>query len=649
MSSEEGLRPETSSGEKDRVRLINRFVGKRYEVLEFVGEGPLLSAFRSRDQQLNRIVTLKTLRSDYQNRPELVESLRTGFAETISLSHVAIARAYDVGEDEELTALYQAEEFVRGIDLRERIRRAAPFQLTAAVDITITLAEALEYAHHRGIPHGDLCPQNVLIGPDGLAKLTGFGIAPTYARIASEDSTILMRMAYYAAPDLVTSTSPSASADLYALAVILFEMLTGEAPFQGDNPVQIALRHAQEAPPAPRTINQAIPRALEGVVLKGLAKRPQERYMSATAFLEDLRQIREALRFGRSLAWSPLDARETAPVAASVTPTAPSTVRVMPAPTAAAPEAGRRVSQPVAPVAKAVNDERDSEEKTPPPRRTGGILLAINLTLFLALIGTVALVFNGIRPFLSPANEVIVPELRGKTFTEATAIANDRHFKLVKLAEEFLDDKPANVIFEQKEQPGTKILEGKEVTVKVSRGPEMVPIPNVEEMTLDKAQKELEKIGLKVGEVTRRFDSLTGIGVVLEQLPRSDGVERRARGTKIDLTLSKGPEPAPTPEPTPPPTPEPKESAIGSVDDPSNPVDMQQRTFRVPYKTPKDAQQHHVVIQIEDADGTHSGYDSTHGPGQSISVEVSGIGRPITIKLYDNDDLKAQTLAVKAK
>ena len=85
------------------------------------------------------------------------------------------------------------------------------------------------------------------------------------------------------------------------------------------------------------------------------------------------------------------------------------------------------------------------------------------------------------------------------------------------------------------------------------------------------------------------------------------------------------------------------------MDDPSNPVDMQQRTFRVPYKTPKDAQQHHVVIQIEDADGTHSGYDSTHGPGQSISVEVSGIGRPITIKLYDNDDLKAQTLAVKAK
>ena len=648
MSSEEGLRPETSSGEKDRVRLINRFVGKRYEVLEFVGEGPLLSAFRSRDQQLNRIVTLKTLRSDYQNRPELVDSLRTGFAETISLSHVAIARAYDVGEDEELTALYQAEEFVRGIDLRERIRRAAPFQLTAAVDIAITLAEALEYAHHRGIPHGDLCPQNVLIGPDGQAKLTGFGIAPTYARIASEDSTILMRMAYYAAPDLVTSTSPSASADLYALAVILFEMLTGETPFQGDNPVQIALRHAQEAPPAPRTVNQAIPRALEGVVLKGLAKRPQERYMSATAFLEDLRQIREALRFGRSLAWSPLDAQETVPVA-SATPTAPSTVRVMPAPTATAPEAGRRVSQPVAPVPKAVNDERDSEEKTPPPRRTGGILLAINLTLFLALIGTVALVFNGIRPFLSPANEVIVPELRGKTFTEATAIANDRHFKLVKLAEEFLDDKPANVIFEQKEQPGTKILEGKEVTVKVSSGPEMVPIPNVEEMTLDKAQKELDKIGLKVGEVTRRFDPLTGIGVVLEQLPRSDGVERRARGTKIDLTLSKGPEPAPTPEPTPPPTPEPKESATGSVDDPGNPADMQQRTFRVPYKTPKDAQQHHVVIQIEDADGTHSGYDSTHGPGQSISVEVSGIGRPITIKLYDNDDLKAQTLAVKAK
>lgn len=652
MSSDEGLRPETSLGEKDRVRLINRIIGKRYEILEFVGEGPLLTAFRARDQQLNRIVTLKTLRSDYQSRPELIGSLRAGFSETISLSHSAIVRSYDVGEDSELTPLFQAEEFVRGIDLRERIRRAAPFQLTAATDIAITLAEALEYAHHRGIAHGDLCPSNVVIGSEGQVKLTGFGVAPSYAHIASEDSAILMRMAHYAAPDLATSTLSTASADLYALAVILFEMLTGETPFQGDNPVQIALRHAQETPPAPRTVNQAIPRALEGVILKGLAKRPQDRYLNATALLEDLRQIREALRFGRSLAWSPLDGQEAPPVPSVSEVVLPlPTTRVMPTHAPAAPDAGRRISQPVVPVAKLSRGEHDSEgkaEEAPPPRRTGGILLAINLTLFLALIGTVALVFNGIRPFLSPANEVIVPELRGKTFTEATAIASERHFKLVKLAEEFLDDKPANTIYEQKEVPGTKILEGKEVTVKVSKGPEMVPIPNVEEMTLDKAQKELEKVGLKVGEVTRRFDPLTGVGVVLEQLPRSDGVERRARGTKIDLTLSKGPEP----EPTPPPTPEPQEATPAPSSEPSvlpDPADTQLRTFRVPYRTPKDAQQHHIVIQIEDSEGTHSGYDSTHGPGQNVSVEVSGTGRPITIKLYDNDDLKAQSTPVKGR
>ena len=612
-----------------------------------MGEGPLLIAFRSRDQQLNRIVTLKTLRSEHSRRSELIESLRAGFAETLSLSHASIARSYDVGEDAALTPLYQAEEFVRGIDLKERIRRAAPFQLTAAVDIALALAEALEYAHQRGIPHGDLCPQNVLVGPEGQVKLTGFGVAPTYATLAKEDTALLVRMAHYAAPDLVTGSLATASADLYALVVILFEMLTGETPFRGDNLVQIALRHAQEAPPSPRSLNQAIPRALEGIILKGMAKRPQDRYISATELLTDLRRIREALRFGRSLAWSPLDGA----VSDEGKEEAPSTIRVMPTITETPTETGRRVSRTVA-------TNKDSQEKSvesdppPAPRRTGGVLLAINLTLLLALIGAGALVFNWIRPFLSPANQVIVPELRGKTLTEAKALANDGHFKLAIQDQVFMDDKPANSIFQQKELPGTKILEGKEVTIWISKGPEMVLIPNVEEMTLDKAQKDLEKIGLKVGTISRRFDPITPTGVVLEQLPRGDGAERRARGTKIDLTLSKGPEPEATPEPTPPPTPDPA-PATAAPGDSSNllpdPEDTRQRTFRVPYKVPQDGQQHHIVIQVEDSEGTHTGYDNTHGPGQSMSPEVSGIGRPITIKLYDNDDLKAQTTPVKGR
>lgn len=658
VSSEEPLGAEGRTKDKDRVRLINRVVGKRYEVLECVGEGPVLTAFRSRDQQLNRIVALKTLRSELQDRPALLEALRAGFSEVLTLNHAAIARAYDVGSDSEGIALYYAEEFVRGIDLKERIRRAAPFQLTSAVDVAVTVSEALEYSHGHGIAHGDLCPQNILIGPEGQVKVTGFGIAPTYTQLVGEDTSLLMRIVPYAAPDLATSAMPTASGDLYALAVVLFEMLTGELPFRGDNPVTIALRHAQEAPPAPRSLNQAIPRALEGIILKGLAKRPQDRYHSATELLEDLRKVREALRFGRSLAWSPLEAQEQVPEPRPTEEPLASPVSVMPVAAAPQAETGHRVSKPVSPEAPAPTGKKlrkgaaDDDEAPLPPRRTGGVLLAINLILLLALVGSGAVVFNWIRPFLSPANEVIIPELRGKTLTEAKAIANERRFKLVAEEGEFRDDKPAGVIYDQKELADGKksIVEGKEIYVKVSRGPEMVLVPNVEETTLDKAQKDLEKAGLKIGETTRRFDPITPNGVVLQQLPRGDGSERRARGTKIDLVVSKGPEPEPTPEPTPPPTPEPR-TPTGAGDGAGlpDPEDTRQRTFRVPYKVPQDGQPHHIVIQIEDSEGTHTGYEKNHEPGQSLTAEVTGIGRPITIKLYDNDDLRAQTTPVKGK
>ena len=657
MPSEDAPTTDAAPADKDRVYLINRVVGKRYEVLEFIGEGPLLASFRTRDQQLNRIVTLKTLRSEYARRSDIIESLRAGWAETLSLTHSGIARSYDVGEDVDLTPLYHAEEFVRGIDLRERIKRAAPFQLTAAVDIALALAEALEYSHQRGIAHGDICPQNILIGPEGQVKLSGFGASPTYALLAKEDPSILMRMAHYAAPDLATHSLATTSADLYALSAILYEMLTGETPFKGDNAVQLALRHAQEQLPSPRAVNLAVPRALEGVILKGLAKRPQDRYASATDLLADLRQIREALRFGRSLAWSPLDGEGHA-AAPAVSPVVP----VIPSVPESPNDTGRRVSKAVSTDTLPKKNTKEKSEKSmeeidheeaPAPRRTGGILLAVNLFLLLALIGAGALVFNWIKPFLSPANQVVVPELKGKTLTEAKALANEAHFKLAIQDQVYMDDKPANTIYQQKERPGDQILEGKEVTIWVSKGPEMVLIPNVEEVTLDKAQKDLEKMGLKVGTISRRFDPITPTGVVLEQLPRGDGSERRARGTKIDLTLSKGPEPEPTPEPTPLPTPEP---TMPTTPDPAtnptglpDPEDTRQRTFRVPYRTPQDGQQHHIVIQVEDSEGTHTGYDNMHGPGQAVATEISGVGRPITIKLYDNDDLKAQTLAVKGR
>lgn len=601
---------------------INRLVGGRYETLELLGEGSLLQAFRARDRQLNRIVALKTLRPVWAGRTDLIDLLREGYSETLAFQHEAIPRGYDVGSDPEQAPFYTTEEFTRGIDLRERIRRGAPFQLTTAVDIAIALAEALEYAHERGVPHGDLIPAHVLVGPEGQVKLSGFGVAAAQRRVSAEDPAALGQRVPYLAPDLAATGAPTASADLYALSVVLFEMLCGDPPFRGDNPVEVALRHAQEAPVSPRAVNQAVPRALEGIVLKGLGKRPSERYGSAAELLRDLRAVREALRFGHALSWSPLD-----PPPADL-----GTVRA-PLSSATAPPIAATAAPVVADPRKEPMPERRRRPAAdePPPRRGPGWLTVAVLLSALALVGSVALVFSWMRPYLMPAQVVLVPNLVGKSLMEAQSLAQERGFEIQVIDRQYRDEPPADIIYQMRDKVGAPIRQGQPIAVWVSRGPEMVEVPDVARMSVDKARQMLEKVGLKMGNLTRQWDYAEPSGNVVEQASLPG--QRKPRGTRIDLTVSKGPEPEPTPEPDPVlPTPAPEATPA--------PSDGAEKIFSIPYKVPGDGKTHRIRVDVEDANGLHTAYDESHDAGDSVKVEVTVTGKPYQIRLYDNDVLR---------
>jgi serine/threonine-protein kinase len=304
-------RPESGAG-PGVAPPAGRVLAGRYEVLEALGTGPLLAAFRARDRALNRIVVVKTLLPALESGERavvLANRVRAGLSGVVSLSHANVTRVYDVGRDdapENDGPTFLAEEYVRGIDLKERIRRVAPFSLTASVDVAVAIAEALEYAHARGVVHGDLRPQNVLIGPEGQIKVSNFGLSSALALLA--DPATLLAVVPYTAPEVAESRTASAPGDLYALGVVLYEMLVGDLPYRGESPAEIARRHASDPVPAPRVLNPGVPRALDGLVQKALAKRPDERYGSASALLADLRILRDALRQGASLSWSPLDA-----------------------------------------------------------------------------------------------------------------------------------------------------------------------------------------------------------------------------------------------------------------------------------------------------------------------------------------------------
>ena len=741
--------------------MINRVVAGRYDILETVGEGPLLAAYRSRDRALNRIVTLKAPVNAFADRDDIRDALRDGLAQVVALTHPAIVRTFDVGVDEagDTPLLFFAEEYVRGIDLKERIRRAAPFQLTAATDTAIALAEALEYTHWRGITHGDLRPQNVLIGPEGAIKLTGYGVAAAQ-RLVLDDPARLRRVAACLPPPQANAASPVA-ADLYALGVLLYETLTGDLPYAGETTAQIAERYALAPGASPRLVNAGVPRALDGIVQKLLGKRSSDLYPTATALLVDLRAVRDALRFGRSLAWSPLDriveppvrgvlsdpplaplpgdegtvvaplappsvmpitpvrrrialtqptdpAPETvvvAPVAAPVVtdalppaaekspylnsatgrvagddlptapvaPPAPVVPVAAPAPLSPPKVAAAVVAAPPTPTTptgglaseKEVPVWQAPEKEVPVPRTNntnnsdGGSgsrwLASLNWFLAVLVIAGIAAMGYMTFNFLKPASEVVVPNLVGRTQTDAKTMALDKKFDLATVDTQFRDNEPADVIYQQQPAPGRHIREGKAISIWVSRGPRMVDIPDVRSMSFEKARAVIEKNNLRVGDYTFEYDPLEAKGNVLRQAPVA--AENRPRGTRIDLVLSKGEEPAPTPmpeySPPPLPTPDPPAPPLDVSDrkrkptpdpdaSPSPDNSDRLRTFDIQYPVPADGAAHRIRLDVTDRDGTRTVFDETRKPGDKLRQRVEAKGQSIHIRLFDNDTLRSE-------
>ncbi|HVK04276.1 MAG TPA: PASTA domain-containing protein [Armatimonadaceae bacterium] len=611
--------------------LINRILAGRYEILEGLGEGPILGAYRARDREQNRIVTVKALLPAYHGRPEVAEHLRQGLSQTLSLNQAGIARVFDVGSDPENGApLFLAEEFVRGIDLRERIRRTSPFSLTAAADVATVLLEALSFAHARGIAHGDVRPQNVLIGGDQQVKLTGFGTAQALGRAIEGDPALGERVAPYTAPEVAGGGAPSPPADLYSIGVLLYEMLTGDLP-------------PRAGIPSPRALNQGVPRALDGIVQKALAGETAGRYASASDMLKDLNAVRDALRYGRSLAWSPLDAAAGGVAAAAASSVMPGTSAASAAavPPATDPEAtvimpGRRGRTQSVATPPPPSPPVEEKEGGPPVRTPNGSrwLLALNLFLAIVLAGVVGYLIWFTFKAIEPSRAITVPNLVGKTLTQAKQLAQERKFQIDVVDETYHDKKPSGTILQQRPEPGRQILESAKVSLWVSSGPRMVEIPDVRDVSFEKARELLEKAGLRLGERKSEWDPLVSRGNVIQQMPQPG--ENRPRGTRIDLVLSKGAEPLPTPEPYIEPTPEP----IPDEPQPDEPGDAPQtRILSVGYNVPNDAAPHRIRIDVVDIDGIDTVYDEMREPGDKIERDVEGRGKRITIKLYDNDVL----------
>jgi len=586
----------------------------RYEPLENIGRDVLTAGLRARDRVRNRIVVVRWVRDEWVPHGEIAMALQQGLGDAMALRDPAVVPVVEVSSGGDGRLVF-VEDVDRVSTLSDRIRHSAPFTPDHARIVAVGIADALAYAHSRGVAHGDLRPERILLGGDPPVRVGGWGQVAAVRAVADVDPGTLATTVAYTAPEIPTA-GPTASGDVYALGVILHEMLTGRPPFHG-NPVEVALQHARNEPVRVSDIRANISPEYDALVARCLAKHPSERF-------SDGRSVARALR-----------ALETVPVR----------------PYGLDPASGRDDlptiprAQPLVRGAQPIDSSEDTVPRkstrpapsAPGPTRGTSWLTIATIASALLLVGSIALVVSWVKPVLTPASTVLVPNLVGMSLADAEVLARERGFTVQVIDRQFRSDPPADVIYQMRDKVGVPIRTGQPVAVWVSKGPEMVEVPDVARMRLDKAREILERAGLRLGAQTRQYDFTEAAGNVIEQAGLAG--QRKPRGTAIDVVVSKGPEPE---EPAAPeePAPAPSDDRKAMPDPAPAPTAPTERVFSVPYKVPDDGKAHQIRIDVEDGDGLHTAYDETVEAGKKLNVEVTVSGKTYQIRLYDNDVLK---------
>lgn len=263
--------------------MIGRTLNDRYEILAVIGAGGMSTVFRAHDQRLGRDVAIKILHAQFAADSDFVERFRqeAEFAAGLS-AHPNIVSIFDVGEDGDIR--YMVMELIEGRNLKDLIRAEAPLSTERAFAIGQAIASALAFAHQRGLIHRDVKPQNILVSPDGSVHVADFGIARSDASSQVTRTGVVLGTAQYLSPEQAQGQSAGAASDIYALGIVLFEMLTGKLPFEADNALAVAMKQVHELPPSPNKLNPDISPGAAAVVLRALNKDPAERYRSAAEF-----------------------------------------------------------------------------------------------------------------------------------------------------------------------------------------------------------------------------------------------------------------------------------------------------------------------------------------------------------------------------
>lgn len=495
--------------------MIGRVLSDRYEIVQKIGEGGMAIVYKAKCRLLNRYVAIKVLRSEFTNDEEFITKFKRESQAAASLSHPNIVNVYDVGEEDNI--YYIVMEYVKGKTLKELILEKKKLSVDETIDITIQIADGLSHAHRNHIVHRDVKPHNILITEDGRAKVTDFGIARAATSATVTNTSSVIGSVHYFSPEQARGGYTDEKSDIYPLGIVMYEMLTGKLPFQGDSPISVALKHVQGNISSPKNINEAIPNNLEMIIMKCVKKDQTLRYNSAQELLTDLNRCK---RLDDDIDdFVNVDDKGNSP-----------TIIIPAVKDDEFMSRGKRKE----------NEKQKKTNKTKNKKKNSMFLTvaAVFSAILLASVLAGGYFFLQLQDYLT-VKEVPVPDVKGYQRDIAEEKITELGLKF-KIQKEIYDSQyDEGYVVEQSVKPGDKRKVGYPIEVVISKGEKIVTVPSL----INEAETDisiiLEDNKLEVGDIQHVNSELPN-GIIISQSPEPD--TEVSVGSKVDFKVSKGPE-----------------------------------------------------------------------------------------------------------
>ena len=477
----------------------------RYKIQSLIGTGGMAAVYLATDLILDRLVAIKVLRLDFRQNDDAMRRFRREALSATQLTHPNIVGVYDVGQSQEMN--YIVMEYVEGTDLKDYVRQRGALHPIEAVRIMMQIVSAIAAAHQNRIIHRDIKPQNILIDREGNVKITDFGIAVALSDTSLTQTNTLLGSVHYLSPEQARGGMATIQTDIYALGIVLYELLTGKVPFDGESAVSIALKHFQEPLPPVMNPSVMIPQSLENIVLKATAKDPMNRYRSCYEMFQDLKTCLDSTRLyekkfvpanfsGETKVLSPISTQKIKPIQSS-----------------------REI--PIV--------EMDEEKTVKKKRRWPWVLLL----MMISIVGIMAFLF-----FKTSPKEVQVPDVTNLTEAAAKIKLADAKLSVTDVVQVQSDEVESGKVIETNPKAGSTVKEKSKVTLKVSSGKEAITMKDYRNKTYEAARDELKKLGFTVERKDENSDNVDSGKVISQSIAPNQKVE--GKDTVITLVVSKG-------------------------------------------------------------------------------------------------------------